>query len=115
MSYRAPKGRSIMPTRKRMKVLATLLLLLTATAVIVITQETSAQQQQRRSSYMPELEEPFEVVRARDKAAKAGVMAAHQRLLDERYDLTRRVAESVRLTLGKPRPTGPTEKLQDVV
>src|SRR5258705_10078298 len=115
MSYRAPKGRSIMPTRKRMKVLATLLLLLTATAVIVITQETSAQQQQRPSSYMPVLEEPFEVVRARDKAAKAGVMAAHQRLLDERYDLTRRGDGSVRMSRGKPIPVGPTAKLKDGV
>src|SRR5258707_8131377 len=101
-----------MPTRKRMKVLATLVLLLTAIAVVVITQGTSAQQQQRPSSYMPVIEEPFEVVRARDKAAKAGVMAAHQRLLDERYDLTRRVDESVRMTRGKPIPVGPTAKLK---
>jgi cytochrome c peroxidase len=105
-----------MPTRKRMKVLATLVLLLTATAVVVITQETSAQQQQQRpSSYMPVIEEPFEVVRARDKAAKAGVMAAQQRLLDERYDLTRRVDESVRMTRGKPIPVGPTAKLKNGV
>src|SRR5258705_12470016 len=115
MSYRAAKGRSIMPTRKRMKVLATLVLLLTATAVVVITQGTSAQQQQRPSSYMPVIEEPFEVVRTRDKAAKAGVMAAHLRLLDERYDLTRRVDESVRMTRGKPRPVGPTAKLRKSV
>ena len=105
-----------MPTRKRMKVLATLVLLLTATAVGVITQGTSAQQQQQRpSSYMSVIEEPFEVVRTRDKAAKAGVMAAHQRLLDERYDLTRRVDESVRMTHGKPIPVGPTAKLKDGV
>src|SRR5258705_4008427 len=115
MSYRAAKGRSIMPTRKRMKVLATLVLLLTATAVVVITQGTSAQQQQRPSSYMPVIEEPFEVVRTRDKAAKAGVMAAHQRLLDERYDLTRRVDESVRMTRGKPIPLGPTARLKNGV
>src|SRR5258705_13225072 len=64
---------------------------------------------------MPVMEERFEVVRARDKAAKAGVMAAHQRLLDERYDLTRRVDESVRMTRGKPIPVGPTAKLKDGV
>ena len=54
-------------------------------------------------------------MRARDKAAKAGVMAAHQKLLEERYDLSRHVEESVRMTRGKPIPLGPTAKLKNGV
>ena len=52
------------------------------------------------------------MVRARDKAAKPRVMAEHQRLLEERYDLSRRVDENVRMTRGKPIPVGPTAKLK---
>ncbi|HEX2268402.1 MAG TPA: hypothetical protein VHH35_02655, partial [Pyrinomonadaceae bacterium] len=37
---------------------------------------------------------------------------AHQRLLETRYDLSRRVDESVRMTRGKPIPVGPTAKLK---
>jgi cytochrome c peroxidase len=62
---------------------------------------------------MPIVEEPFDVVRARDKAAKASVMAQHQKLLDQRYDLQRRVDESVRMTRGKPIPVGPTARLRN--
>ena len=39
-------------------------------------------------------------------------MAEHQRLLEERYDLSRRVDENVRMTRGKPIPVGPTAKLK---
>ncbi len=83
-----------------------------STAAILIVTDAARAQQQRPSSFSPVIEEPFEVVRARDKAAKAGVMAAHQRLLEERYDLSRRVDESVRMTRGKPIPVGPTAKLK---
>src|SRR4029434_2543389 len=54
----------------------------------------------------------FEVVRARDKAAKSRVNAAAQKLLGERYDLSRRVDDSVKMTRGKPIPVGPTAKLK---
>lgn len=69
----------------------------------------------RPSSFTPVIEEPFDVVRARDKAAKSRVMAAHQKLLEERYDLRRRVDENVRMTRGKPIPVGPTAKLKNGV
>jgi len=83
-------------------------------AVMLLTQGAGAQQQQpkRTSSFTPVVEEPFEVVRARDKAAKARVNAAAQRLLEERYDLSRRVDDTVRMTRGKPIPVGPTAKLK---
>jgi cytochrome c peroxidase len=84
---------------------------------MLVTRSVRAQKQQdqKPSSFMPVIEEPFEVVRARDKAAKAGVMAAHQRLLEERYDLRRRVDENVRMTRGKPIPVGPTARLKSGV
>ena len=82
---------------------------------IFFTDWTSlAQQKQpdRPSSFMPVIEEPFDVVRARDKANKSRVAAEHQRLLDQRYDLARRVDDNVRMTRGKPIPVGPTARLK---
>lgn len=100
-----------MAGQKRIRVLLTLILMLSVVAVVLVTTGASAQQQ-RPSSFSPVIEEPFDVVRARDKAKKANVAAAHQRLLEERYDLSRRVDESVRMTRGKPIPVGPTAKLK---
>ncbi len=95
----------------RFRVLLTIVFLLSAVSVLLITTNAGAQQQ-RPSSFTPVVEEPFEVVRARDKAAKAGVMAAHQRLLEQRYDLGRRVDDNIRMTRGKPIPVGPTARLK---
>ncbi len=64
------------------------------------------------SSFTPVVEEPFEVVRARDKANKARVMATQQKLLEARYDLRRRVDPNVKMTRGKPIPVGPTARLK---
>jgi cytochrome c peroxidase len=97
---------------KRIKVLLIAVSLLAVTAVLLVTDAARAQQQ-RQSSFSPVVEEPFDVVRARDKANKPGVMAEHQRLLEARYDLSRRVDESVKMTRGKPIPVGPTAKLKD--
>lgn len=96
----------------RTRTLLTVVFLLALAAVFVTSQGSNAQQQ-RPSSYTPVIEEPFDVVRARDKAAKSRVMAAAQRLLDQRYDLRRRVDESVRMTRGKPISVGPTAKLKN--
>ena len=106
-----------MTNSKRIKFLLTVTICLGIVAGALVTRSVRAQKQQdqKPSSFMPVIEEPFEVVRARDKAAKAGVMAAHQRLLEERYDLRRRVDESVRMTRGKPIPVGPTARLKSGV
>lgn len=73
-------------------------------------------QDQKQSSYIfPVSEAPFDVVRARDKAAKPGVMAAHQRLLEQRYDLRPHVDPNVKMTRGKPIPVGPTARLKSGV
>jgi cytochrome c peroxidase len=97
--------------QNRIRVLLTLVLMLAGVAILVVTSGARAQQQ-RPSSFSPVIEEPFDVVRARDKANKAGVAAAHQRLLEERYDLSPRVDDTVRMTRGKPIPVGPTAKLK---
>ena len=102
---------SIMTRTKRIRVLVSVVCFLSL-AVILLVNERVRAQQQRPSSFSPVIEEPFDVVRARDKAAKPRVMAEHQRLLEERYDLSRRVDESVRMTRGKPIPVGPTAKLK---
>ncbi len=99
-----------MKTSRQLRVMVVLAFTLTLIAAMLVTRQAGAQK--RESSYMPVVEEPFEVVRARDKAAKSRVNAAAQKLLAERYDLTRRVDESVRMTRGKPIPVGPTAKLK---
>ena len=106
-----------MTTDKRTRTLISLTILLATLAGTLITRQVRAQRQQdsKPSSFTPVIEEPFDVVRARDKAAKAGVMAAHRKLLEERYDLTRHVDENVRMTRGKPIPVGPTARLKNGV
>jgi cytochrome c peroxidase len=99
-------------TIMRVKLLLVAVLMLATTAVLLVTNAARAQQQQRPTSFSPVIEEPFDVVRARDKANKASVMADHQRLLEARYDLSRRVDDSVRMTRGKAIPVGPTAKLK---
>lgn len=96
---------------RRIKMLLTIAVLLAIGAASIVSSGSRAQQQ-KPSSFTPVIEEPFDVVRARDKAAKSRVMAAAQRLLEQRYDLRRRVDDSVRMTRGKPIPVGPTARLR---
>jgi cytochrome c peroxidase len=74
--------------------------------------ESSFSQQKRESSYSPVIEEPFEGVMAQDKSQKAMVMKRHMDLLNERYDLSRKVTTEVTMSNGKPLPVGPTAKLK---
>ncbi len=108
-----------MKTSRRIQLVLVAVLATICVSLILVSPHTVAQQPQssapQPSSYMSVNEEPFDVVRARDKANKAGVMAAQQRLLEERYNLTRRVDENVRMTRGKPIPVGPTAKLKNGV
>jgi cytochrome c peroxidase len=102
-----------MQTSKRFHLLIAIVFTLSVAAAGLVTQKVIAQKQEPKpSSYTPVIEEPFDVVRARDKAAKSRVNAAAQQLLNQRYDLRRRVDESVRMTRGKPIPVGPTAKLK---
>jgi cytochrome c peroxidase len=55
--------------------------------------------------------ESYEAMVAKDKAAKAAVMARQKKLLEERYDLTPKTDSRVTMSRGKPIPVGPTAKL----
>ena len=107
-----------MKNKARMKFLVVLTFALALTASLVVATHVGAQERAKPkpppSSFMPVIEEPFDVVMKRDKAAKASVMAAALRRLEERYDLTRRVDPAVKMTRGKPIPVGPTARLKGV-
>ena len=53
----------------------------------------------------------FEDMRDKDKAGKADVMARQKKLLEERYDLSVKVSDKVKMSRGKPIPVGPAAKL----
>jgi cytochrome c peroxidase len=55
--------------------------------------------------------ESFEGMRAKDLAGKAAVAARQRKLLEERYDLSVRVSERVKMSRGKPIPVGPAARL----
>jgi cytochrome c peroxidase len=81
-------------------------------AAIFIFSVSAQDQEKRESSYLPiDIKEPFATMMSRMKAAKAGVMSRQMALLNERYDLSKRVANDVKMTRGKPIPVGPTAKL----
>ncbi|HEY3039485.1 MAG TPA: hypothetical protein VGJ66_12160 [Pyrinomonadaceae bacterium] len=111
-----------MKTTARIKLLVIIALTLAVTASLLVAGSVGAQNRPRPSqnprpqeppsSFMPVVEEPFEVVRARDKANKASVMTAARRRLEERYDLTPHADPNVKMTRGKPIPVGPTARLK---
>ncbi len=107
-----------MKTTVRIKLLLTIALGLAIGASLLISNKARAQERPRPkeppSSFMPVIEEPFDVVMKRDKAAKSRVMAAALRRLEDRYDLTRRVDPAVKMARGKPIPVGPTARLKGV-
>ncbi|MBA2525094.1 MAG: cytochrome B6 [Pyrinomonadaceae bacterium] len=104
-----------MKTTVRIKLMIGLVLVLAVTASLLVATNAGAQDRSKPappSSFMPVIEEPFEVVLRRDKANKPRVMAAARRLLEERYDLTRRVDPNTKMTRGKAVPVGPTARLK---
>ena len=104
-----------MTKSKHSKGLLTIALGLSIVAAMLVTSGVRAQKQEKPSSFSPVIEEPFEVVRARDRAARARLNAAAQKLLEQRYDLRRNVDANVKMTRGKPIPVGPTAKLKNGV
>jgi cytochrome c peroxidase len=108
-----------MSTIKYLKLLVTLLFTASISTYLFFSSGVEAQDRKPKpepnnqpSSFTPVVEEPLQVVMARDKAAKASVMSKHLKMLEERYDLSRKVDESVRMTRGKPIPVGPTARLK---
>src|SRR5207248_484356 len=49
------------------------------------------------------------------KADKAKIMARQHKLLEDRYNLERRVDDNVKMTRGKPIPVGPATRLPEGV
>ncbi|MBO0722872.1 MAG: cytochrome B6 [Blastocatellia bacterium] len=93
------------------KIKITIFICLLAIFILSVSAQ-EPQQQQRETSYMPVvIKEPFSSVMSRMKAAKAGIMARQMALLNERYDLTPRVSNEVKMSRGKPIPVGPTARL----
>jgi cytochrome c peroxidase len=81
-------------------------------AAIFIFSVSAQDQEKRESSYLPiDIKEPFATMMSRMKAAKAGVMSRQMALLNERYDLSKRVSNDVKMSRGKPLPVGPAAKL----
>ena len=80
---------------------------------LVLGAESSFGQQKKESSYSPVIEDPFEMAMAHDKSRKAMVMKRQMDLLNERYDLSKKVTTEVTMSKGKPLPVGPTARLKD--
>src|SRR5260370_32270865 len=99
-----------MTISKRTRMLVILVFIVMGAVTMFVSPQARAQQ----SSFGGVVEEPFAVVLKRDKDAKARVMSEHQRLLEARYDLSRRVDPNVKMTRGKPIPVGPTARLKGV-
>ncbi len=77
-----------------------------------------AEGEKRTSSYdqiTPVLlgQESFEKMREKDKADKGAVMARQKELLEQRYDLSPKVSETVKMSRGKPIPVGPATRLPE--
>src|SRR5687768_3504654 len=58
-------------------------------------------------------QQSFQEMMAKDKAAKAGIMARQKQLLEERYNLTSKPHENAKMSRGKPIQVGPTAKLTE--
>ena len=58
---------------------------------------------------------PFEQTMQKMSAAKAGIEAAHKKLLEERYDLSDKPSSAVKMSRGKPVQTGVRVKLKNGV
>lgn len=88
-------------------------LALLACGVAGLLFSVSAQQQEKKeSSYAPvDIKESFDTIMARMKAAKDEVMKRQMDLLNERYDLSKRVTSEVTMSRGKSIPVGPTARL----
>jgi cytochrome c peroxidase len=58
-------------------------------------------------------EESFQAMLQKDRAEKPEIMARQHRLLEERYDLSPKADEQVKMTRGKPIPVGPATRLPE--
>src|SRR4029453_5221140 len=101
MGFFCPGGKIMINRTTKLILLA---LLVAAWLASVSAQESP----QRQSSYAPvDIKESFASIMSPMKAARAGVMQPQTSLLNERYDLSKRVTSEVTMSRGKPLPLGP--------
>lgn len=68
--------------------------------------------QKKATSYAPvDIKESFATIMSRMRSAKPGVMKRQMDLLNERYDLSKKVTTEVKMSRGKPIPVGPAARL----
>lgn len=78
----------------------------------IVLAQGDVMSQPRESSYAPvNISEPFSATMEKDISNKPRVMKEHMDYLNSRYDLSKRVANDVTMSSGKPLPVGPTAKL----
>ena len=90
----------------------TIAVFLIVSCLFMLSADSLLSQQKRESSYSPVIEEPFDKVMAQDKSQKAMIMKRHMDLINERYDLSKKVTTEVTMSKGKPIPVGPTARLK---
>ncbi|MHB1156712.1 MAG: cytochrome B6 [Phycisphaerales bacterium] len=95
--------------KRRLGLLGVCILLIAAVGAAVVV----AQEGKVVSSYGPTNQDvTFEQIKAARMAVKAERAREHAKLLDSRYDLTKKTSAEVRMSGGKPIPVGPTARLQ---
>jgi cytochrome c peroxidase len=88
------------------------LILLACFALALLFSVTAQESQKKDSSFAPvDIKESFATILSRMKAAKGGVMQRQMALLNERYDLSKRVTDEAKMSRGKAIPVGPAAKL----
>ncbi|MEN6429008.1 MAG: cytochrome B6 [Phycisphaerales bacterium] len=98
--------------RKRRIAFVGIFLLSTAWAGVAVV---LAQQGKVVSSYGPTNQDvTFEQIKAARMAVKAERAQEHMKMLNSRYDLSKKTSPDVFMTGGKPIPVGPTARLQGV-
>ena len=82
-------------------------------AGLLLGSSASAQTAPPVSSYLPvKIDEPFATTEQRMTAAKPGIMQAHRKFLEQRYDLSDRQTAGVTMTRGKAVQTAPRARLK---
>lgn len=95
--------------KRRLGLLGVCILLIAGVGGAVVV----AQEGKVVSSYGPTNQDvTFEQIKAARMAVKAERAREHAKLLDFRYDLTKKTSAEVRMSGGKPIPVGPTARLQ---
>ena len=100
-----------MSTRKnhRIALIGICILLVACTGALV----ASAQQGKVVSSYGPINQDlTFDQIKTMRMAVKAERLQEHMKLLNSRYDLSKKTSPDINMSGGKPLPVGPTAKLQ---